>query len=226
MKVKEFSELSPVFQAANSNTLKWLAEQAVEHEYPANRSVLMEDSWGNAVYFIATGWVKVRRLVEDDSFTIAVLSQGDFFGEMAVLDESPRSTDVVSLAPVRLISITAGQFIQAMLTDPQLQYTILKVMVQRLKLMNQRSQVRSHSPAKRLTNMLLELGNRYGSTEGEVTELFDVPRKDLANITDLSLEDTVQLMSRLSAKKLISVDPERQTLQLLNTKQLRLIAER
>jgi CRP/FNR family transcriptional regulator, cyclic AMP receptor protein len=99
-------------------------------------------------------------------------------------------------------------------------------MVQRLKLMNQRSQVRSHSPAKRLTNMLLELGQRYGSIEGEVTELFDVPRKDLANITDLSLEDTVQLMSRLSAKKLISVDPERQTLQLLNTKQLRLIAER
>jgi CRP/FNR family transcriptional regulator, cyclic AMP receptor protein len=133
---------------------------------------------------------------------------------------------VVSLAPVKLISITAGQFIQAMLTDPQLQYTILKVMVQRLKLMNQRSQVRSHSPAKRLTNMLLELGQRYGSTTGEVTELFDVPRKDLANITDLSLEDTVQLMSRLSAKKLISVDPERQTLQLLNTKQLRLIAER
>lgn len=59
MQTKAFNELFPLFNTANPETLEWLLSVVVEHEYPADRAVLMEDAWGNAVYFIVSGWVKV-----------------------------------------------------------------------------------------------------------------------------------------------------------------------
>jgi CRP/FNR family transcriptional regulator, cyclic AMP receptor protein len=90
-----FSELFPLLAAANPETLDWLLSVATEHEYPTGRAVLMEDAWGNAVYFVVSGWVKVRRHsgTGEDVSTLAILGRGDFFGEMAILDESPRSTE-------------------------------------------------------------------------------------------------------------------------------------
>ncbi len=95
MQTEVFSELFPLLSTANPQTLEWLLNVAIEHEYPVGRAVLMEDAWGNAVYFVVSGWVKVRRTSGDDSVAIAILGRGDFFGEMAILDESPRSTDVL-----------------------------------------------------------------------------------------------------------------------------------
>ena len=78
------------------------------------RAVVMEDSWGNAIYFVVSGWVKVRRLSDDRAVSMAILGRGAFFGEMAILDESPRSNDVLALSPVRLLSVTAQRFIQTL----------------------------------------------------------------------------------------------------------------
>ena len=132
MQTAAFSELFPLFKGANPETLEWLLSVAVKHEYPSDRLVLMEDAWGNAVYFVVSGWVKVRRrLSPDNSVTLAILGRGDFFGEMAILDESPRSNDVVALSPVRLISISAQRFIQTLFKDPQLHHRMLQLMVKR-----------------------------------------------------------------------------------------------
>jgi CRP-like cAMP-binding protein len=80
MQTKAFNELFPLFNTANPETLEWLLSVVVEHEYPAGRAVLMEDAWGNAVYFVVSGWVKVRRLYGENVVTLAILGQGDFFG--------------------------------------------------------------------------------------------------------------------------------------------------
>ena len=79
MQSEAFSELFPLFNAANPETVDWLLSVADEHEYPPNRAVLMEDAWGNAVYFLVSGWVKVRRLSGEDAVTLAILGRGDFF---------------------------------------------------------------------------------------------------------------------------------------------------
>ena len=130
MQSEAFSELFTLFDVANPETVEWLLSISTEHEYPADRAVLMEDAWGNAVYFIETGWVKVRRHAGEGAVTLAVLGPGDFFGEMAILDESPRSTDVVALSPVKLLSVSAQRFIQTLFKDSQLHHRMLQLMVQ------------------------------------------------------------------------------------------------
>jgi CRP/FNR family transcriptional regulator, cyclic AMP receptor protein len=226
MQTKAFNELFPLFNTANPETLEWLLSVVVEHEYPAGRAVLMEDAWGNAVYFIVSGWVKVRRLYGENAVTIAILGRGDFFGEMAILDESPRSTDVLALSDVKLLSVSAQRFIQTLFKDPQLHHRMLQLMVRRLRQTNIRLQRRHQPPAVKLVSTLVSLADSYGQPTEKGTELFNVPYKDLADISEISAEDTAKIMEKLDSKGWIQTNPDNQTLCLINIKQLTHLAGR
>lgn len=222
MQTEVFSELFPLLAAANPETLDWLLSVATEHEYPTGRAVLMEDAWGNAVYFVVSGWVKVRRHsgTGEDVSTLAILGRGDFFGEMAILDESPRSTDVIALSNVRLISISAQRFIQTLFKDPQLHHRMLQLMVRRLRQTNLRFQLRHQPAAIKLVNTLVALGENYGQESGTGVDIFNVPAKDLADVTDITVEETSKILEKLDSKGWIQINPGRQTIHLVNLKQL------
>ena len=224
MQTEAFSELFPLFKGANPETVEWLISVAVEHDYPNNRVVLMADAWGNAVYFIASGWVKVRRTSGEDAVTLAILGPGDFFGEMAILDESPRSDDVIALSPVSLISISAQRFIQTLFKDPQLHHRMLQLMVRRLRQTNQRYQIRHRPPAVKLANTLIELAENYGQPTDKGSDIVNIPYPDLANVTDINLSDTEQLMEKLISKGWLSIDEEQEVIHLLNLKHLNHLA--
>jgi CRP/FNR family transcriptional regulator, cyclic AMP receptor protein len=220
MQTAVFNELFPLFNAASPETVEWLMSIAVEHEYPAGRAVLMEDAWGNAVYFVESGWVKVRRHVGENVATLAILGRGDFFGEMAVLDESPRSTDVVALSSVKLLSISAQRFIQTLFKDSQLHHRMLQLLVRRLRQTNFRFQLRHQPPAIKLVNTLVSLGDSYGTATTRGTEIFNIPLKDLADVSDIGLEEVTKIMEKLQSKGWIQPDPTNQVLYLSNMQQL------
>jgi CRP-like cAMP-binding protein len=220
MQTKAFSELFPLFNTANPETLEELLSVAVEHEYPADRALLMEDAWGNAVYFIVSGWVKVRRLYGDDPITLAILGRGDFFGEMAILDESPRSTDVIALSPVKLLSVSAQRFIQTLFKDPQLHHRMLQLMVRRLRQTHVSVQRRHQPSPVKLAHVLVNLAESYGQLTEKGVKIFNIPYKDLADITDISAGDTAKIMEKLESKGWIKIDRVSQTLWLINIKQL------
>ncbi len=226
MQIKAFSELFPLFNTADSETLEGLLSIAVEHEYPAERAVLMEDAWGNAVYFVVSGWVKVRRLSGEDSSTLAILGKGDFFGEMAILDESPRSTDVVALSHVKLLSVSAQRFIQTLFKDPQLHHRLLQLIVRRLRMTNIRLQRRNQPSAVKLAHTLVSLAKTFGEKTEKWTEIYNVPFKDLADVTDINVSDTFKIMEKLESKGWIKIDTERQKLCLINLKYLVNLADK
>jgi CRP-like cAMP-binding protein len=226
MQTKAFSELFPLFNTAAPETLEWLLSVGTEHEYPEERAVLMEDAWGNAVYFVVSGWVKVRRLSGDDTFTLAILGRGDFFGEMAILDESPRSTDVIAMSPVKLLSVSAQRFIQTLFKDPQLHHRMLQLMVRRLRLTNFRLQRRQQPPAVKLAITLAFLGESYGHKTQKGVAIYQISHKDLADITDISAEDTGKIMEKLESKGWIEIDAARKIMYLVNFQQLTNLAKK
>lgn len=226
MQTEAFSELFPLFNAASPETLEWLLSIAVQHDYPSDRAVLMEDAWGNAVYFIESGWVKVRRHAGEEVVTLAILGQGDFFGEMAILDESPRSTDVVALSPVKLLSVSAQRFIQTLFKDPQLHHRMLQLMVTRLRQTNVRFQLRHQPSAIKLAHTLVYLGENYGVPSDEGTDIFNIPLQDLADVSDISVDETTKIMEKLTDKSWLSIDDANQVIHLNNIKQLTHLASK
>ncbi|MBE9198330.1 MULTISPECIES: Crp/Fnr family transcriptional regulator [unclassified Nodularia (in: cyanobacteria)] len=220
MQTELFSQLFPLLSTANPQTLEWLLNVAIEHEYPVGRAVLMEDAWGNAVYFVVSGWVKVRRTSGNDSVALAILGRGDFFGEMAILDEYPRSTDVIALSPVQLLSISRERFIQILFKDPQLHHRMLQLMVRRLRQSNQRLQIRSYPPAVKLAHTLVNLSESYGQESSNGKEILNIPLKDLADVTDIGVEETTKIMQKLNEKGWIFIDSANNMINLINLKQL------
>lgn len=224
MDTKAFSELFPLFGNANPETIESLLSITTEHEYPVGRTVLMEDSWGNAVYFIQAGWVKVRRLNGDSTMTLAILGKGDFFGEMAILDESPRSTDVVALSQVKLLSISAQRFIQTLFRDHQLHHKMLQLMVQRLRNANARFQWRNQPPALKLAKMLILLAESYGEPTDQGVKIINIPASDLAEVADIKPKEVDIILTKLRSKGWLEMDDA--TIHFINFKQLSKLAGR
>ncbi|BAW97163.1 transcriptional regulator with cyclic nucleotide binding domain protein [[Synechococcus] sp. NIES-970] len=225
MDIEAFSELFPLFSTANPETIEWLLSVTTEHEYPAERTVLMEDSWGNAVYFIESGWIKVRRLTGDnETVTLAIMGEGDFFGEMSVLDESPRSTDVVALSTVKLFSVSAQRFIQLLFKDPQLHHKMLQLMVRRLRNANARFYWRKQPPALKLVKTLLLLAENYGQPTDQGMEIIQLSVSDLADVADITPKEVEMILSKLEGKGWIEIGEGR--IHLINFKQLTNLANR
>ncbi|OIP78649.1 MAG: transcriptional regulator [Oscillatoriales cyanobacterium CG2_30_44_21] len=220
MQTDTFKEMFPLFDAASIDTLEWLLAESVERDYPSGRAVLMEDAWGNAVYFILSGWIKVRFLRNQDATTLAVLGNGDFFGEMAILDESPRSTDVVACTQVRVLSIPAQKFIQFLFKDPQLHHRMLQLMVRRLRKTNQRTQLRQQVPAVRIATVLTGLAETYGNKTEAGVDIFNLPVQDISDLSEVSPEDTAKILEKLKGKGWIGIDPKRQVMSITNEKQM------
>lgn len=221
-----FSETFPLLSTASPQTIEWMLNVATEHEYPTGRAVLMEDSWGNAVYFVISGWVKVRRMSSEDHRALAILGRGDFFGEMAILDESPRSTDVIALTPVKLLSISRNCFIQILFKDPQLHHRMLQMMVRRLRHVNMRLQMRQAPPAVKLAYTLISLGENYGQESENGREIFNVSCQDFADVTEIGVDEAEKIMEKLHEKGWINIDTNKQVINLVNLNQLMNLARK
>ncbi len=218
------SELFPLFKDASLETLETLHRSAIFNECPAGRTVLMEDSWGNAVYLIVSGWAKVRVQAGDDYVTLVILGKGEYFGEMAVLNESPRSTDVAALSKVELLSIPAQLFIQSLFDDPQLHHRLLQSMVERLKQTQKRFQLRNKAPGIKLAYTLISLADAYGKRQGNIAEIFNIPEADLAAIADVRLTAVPKILNKLAERNWLSVDSPQNVIRLLDLKSLRYLS--
>lgn len=103
---------------------------------------------------------------------------------------------------------------------------MLQLMVRRLRQTNVRIQRRNQPPAVKLANTLIGLAENYGQLTSAGTQIFNIPHKDLADITDISVEDTAKIMEKLDSKGWIKVDSVHQVLCLSNIRQLTHLASR
>ena len=220
METRAFSELFPLFNTASLETLEWLMSIAVEQEYAQDTVILNEDNWGRAVYFIVSGWVKIQKQYGEKWVTQDILGQGDFFGEIAILDEVNGNTKLVALSELKVISISAQRFIQTLFKEPQVQHKMLQILVQRLGYMQKRLQRRHYPTGIRLIKTLVFLAEKYGQPTEEGMEIYQIPEQDLADLADISPEETKNILEKLQNKGLVSIEPSHQNICLTNPKQL------
>ena len=82
----------PLFASVGAEDLQRIASLLIERRYPRNATVVEEGLPGDYMYIIKEGRVKITKLSEDGREKILeMMGAGSFFGEMALLDQSPRS---------------------------------------------------------------------------------------------------------------------------------------
>ena len=220
MEIQSLSQLFPLFNTASPDTLKWVMEIATEEEYTQNEVILTAENWGKAAYFIVSGWVKLQYLSTERKITQAIVGKGDFFGEGAILEESPEKMEVVALTEVNLLTISAQRFIQALFKDSKLQHRLLQLMVRRLRILGSYWQLHQQPPAVMLVKMLVFWAENYGQLQEKGTSIMQIPATDLADITNIDVEEIEKIIDNLQNNGWIEIDNSNQTLCLVNIKQL------
>ena len=127
-----------LFSALDDAQLDTIAAMLIEKTYRKSDIILMEDDDTNqSLFIIAKGEVKVVLTAEDGREAIlASLKEGDFFGEMSLLDGEPRSATVRAVEESRLLTIRREDFLLAMKKQPDLALTLLAEMSRRLRKSN------------------------------------------------------------------------------------------
>ena len=108
-------------------------ESSLGKGYKDGDIIFEENSVGREMYIILTGKAKVIKERGDVETTLATLEEGDFFGEMSLFDNNPRSATVKALGDVKLLVINQKNFLKKISRDPSLAFRMLEKMSQRIR---------------------------------------------------------------------------------------------
>ena len=198
---------APFFQGLPEDAVERATANVVTRSHPPNQVILLENDWGSSVYFILGGWVKIRTYnLDGKEVTLNILGMGELFGEMAPLDEVPRSTDVITLAPTVIGNMPAQDFVRLLNTEPQAGIRLAKLMARRLRQVNRRLRLRESDSVSRVADILLFLAEGQGKVSQQGTEIPNLPHRELSSLSGLARETVTRVLSKLEKKGLIARD--------------------
>lgn len=196
---------TPFFEGLPEAAAKQAIGQVVTRSHPANQVILLENDWGSSVYFILDGWVKIRTYnLDGKEVTLNILGKGELFGEMAPLDEVPRSTDVITLVPTVIGSMPAHDFVSLINTEPMAGIRLSQLMARRLRQVNRRLRLRESDSTSRVTDIILFLADGQGRLGEEGYEIPNLPHRELSSLSGLARETVTRVLSKLEKKGLIA----------------------
>ena len=118
------------------STIKKLAQFGQLRRMERGGIIFREGEWGQEMFIILSGSVEITVERDGKQVTIARLGQGDFFGEMAVLEGEPRSGTAVALEPSLIVALNQDNFRQLLKEDGELAWRMMKVLSARIRALN------------------------------------------------------------------------------------------
>lgn len=178
---------------------------AAIRKHPANQMILLENDWGGSVYFVLSGWLKIRTYNADGrEITLNIVGRGEIVGEMAALEQAPRSTDVLSLTPVTIANIPAEDFVRLLSTEPLAGMRLAQLMARRLRQVNRRLRLRESNSASRVADTLLFLVEGQGKNSEKGVEIPNLPHRELSSMSGLARETVTRVLTKMEAAGLIA----------------------
>jgi len=123
----------PLFRGMEDEELKAIANLSKEMTFREGEAIVKEGDAGLGFYVIADGRAVVRR----KNRVVAKLDRGSFFGEMALLDDQPRSADVVAAEPTKCLVILRWNFWSLVSKNKNMVRGLFREMARRLRATNE-----------------------------------------------------------------------------------------
>jgi CRP/FNR family transcriptional regulator, cyclic AMP receptor protein len=194
----------PFLNELPASALAPALSHAVIRNHPANQTILLENDWGSSVYFVLSGWLKIRTYNADGrEITLNIVGRGEIVGEMAALEQAPRSTDVLSLTPAMIVNIPAEDFVRLLKTEPLAGMRLAQLMARRLRQVNRRLRLRESNSASRVADTLLFLVEGQGKSVSAGIEIPNLPHRELSSMSGLARETVTRVLSKMEIAGLI-----------------------
>jgi CRP-like cAMP-binding protein len=134
----ELLERAPLFSRLSRRNLQKLADLCVPRSYPAGETVIEEGSTGLGLFIVTSGRLEIFKDEGDSRATVAVMEPGGILGEMALIDDQPRSASAVTLEPTTCLLITRSSFQTLVNKEPEIAWCIVTPLAKRLRELQQR----------------------------------------------------------------------------------------
>ncbi len=200
MDIQVFKNI-PLFSELSDKELEKVGQVASRQRYHKDNIILIEEEVGSTMFIILSGRVKISRISDDGREVIlSILSDGDFFGEMSLLDGQTRSANVTALEESELLVIRREDFLQLLRDFPQIAINLLKELAQRIRKSDEHIKSLSLQDATgRVASTLLRIAEDSGVFRRGQVEIMELPlQQDLANMAGTSRETISRVIKSLT----------------------------
>lgn len=134
------------------------------HVLRAGEVVFSEGDVGHDAYVIESGHIKISRISSSGrELTLTQLTSGDLFGELALVDNDPRSATATATSDVELITLNRNAFLRDLKNNPERSQQLFKIFAGRLRNMDELAVALAFSPDKQRLDFALEIARRRAS---------------------------------------------------------------
>jgi CRP-like cAMP-binding protein len=166
---------------------------------------------GDTFYLIQSGRVELVKIIGDVEKTLAILQPSEMFGEMAILDHSPRTATAIALDPVVVLEFNRQNFEALMLGNPPIALKLLKMFSKRFYEAKRRFMILTlQEPQARVADVFLMLDETHADMDrsAEVRE-FETTVDDIARWAGLGIAETREVLGHFANQRRLEISTNR-----------------
>jgi len=188
----------------------FISEELVQRfgkTFKAGEIIFCEYEPGDDFFLIQSGHVKIIKIVSDKEKTLDVLVGGDIFGEMAILEQQPRSATAISQDEVKVLNFNRQNFELLLKTNPEIAIKLLKMFARRIYEAKRQLRVLTFAePETRVADVLILLAEKQGLLSEDASKLaVTASTEDLLSLTGLKETDLDKILQSLSVQHKIEI---------------------
>lgn len=219
---RQFLKKVQIFSDLPDSDLDILLKIVAERSYRKGEVVFHAEDSGSVLFFLKSGSVKIS--ISDRKGKEAILkiiSKGDFFGEMSILDDHHRSATVTAMEKCSALIIRRELFIDFIKKYPQIPLQMLATFCRRLRKTDEKiASLRFADAYGKVAKAILEIADENGTRKETGIEISRMPsRQDLADMAGVTRETATRVLIEFQKSGCLKV--EGKTISILNEAMLR-----
>ncbi|MDC1050989.1 Crp/Fnr family transcriptional regulator [Candidatus Marinimicrobia bacterium] len=207
--LKEFMSSVSIFDSLSDEKISALEKIVSVRDYPKGSMIILEEEFGDIVFIIKSGTVKITRVNDEGKEVIlAMLGESEIFGEMALIDGEARSANALAQEDCQLIAISSEDFISILKDNFSVSLSLMGELAKRLRKSDQHIEALSLNDAEhRIGVSILNLAEEIGVIRRGKVTIENLPfQQDIANMSGTSRETVSRILRLFEDRSLISKD--------------------
>jgi len=168
--------------------------------------IFCENEPGNTFYFLIEGKVKITKLTGNTEKILDILNPGEIFGEMAILEESPRSATLIAQDNVKALEFNKENFESILASKPEIAVKLLKVFARRIYDQKRKLMILAlPEPELKVADTLIILAEQAGYDASQKAIKLKVNQNDIASWSGMDKVECSQILSHLVKQRKLVV---------------------
>jgi CRP/FNR family cyclic AMP-dependent transcriptional regulator len=186
----------PLFSSLPEEQLRMLTTVVTRKSAPRSTTIMAGGDPTDSLYIVLSGRLKVMMSdAEGKEVILSILGPGEFFGEMGLIDDEPRSATVVTIEPCELLSIAKRDFKKCLAENFEMAQAVMRGLVKRLREADRKiGSLALLDVYGRVARLLLDMSEMV---DGERLVTKRLPKQDIAKMIGASREMVSRVMKDL-----------------------------